>query len=111
MGAGLQVRLHKDVCLSGSFFLTRPLRITRSYKGTSEAVYETSSGAVDRETFRVSEQEVRLIEKPANLSFRLGLGYQFKSGVFPSTLFLFRNFGMIFSLPWYGLGYSISLSE
>ena len=111
VGAGLQVRLHKDVYLSGSFFLTRPLRITRSYKGTSEAVYETSSGAVDRETFRVSEQEVRLIEKPANLSFRLGLGYQFKSGVFPSTLFLFRNFGMIFSLPLYGLGYSISLSQ
>jgi len=111
VGAGMQVRLLKDVYLSGSFFVTRPLRITRSYKGTTEAVYETSNGAVDRELFRISEEEVRLSEKPANLSFRLGLGYQFKSGVFPSTLFIFRNFGMIFALPWYGLGYSISLSE
>lgn len=111
VGAGLQVRMYEGVYLSGSFFLARPLRITRSYTGTSEAVYETTSGAVDRETFRISEPDTRMTEKPANLSFRLGLTYRFKSGVFPSTLFLFRNFGMMYAMPWYGLGYSISLSE
>jgi len=111
IGAGLQVKMYEQVFLSGSFFLIRPLRITRSYNGISESVYETSSGAVDRESFKISEQDARLSEKPANLSFRLGVIYRFKSGVFPSALFLFRNFGMMYALPWYGLGYSISLSE
>lgn len=111
IGAGLQVKLYEQVFLSGSFFLIRPLRITRSYSGTTETLFESSSGAVDREVYKIGEGEVRLSEKPTNLSFRIGLQYRFLTGGFPSAFFLFRNFGMMYALPWYGLGYSISLSE
>jgi hypothetical protein len=97
--------------LTTTFVVSNPLRIAKTTEGTIETVYSNNSGGRDASILTVKDESVQK-KGDANLSLRLNLEYQFEtSGGDLLRVFIFRNFGLIYSLPWWGLGLSWSLPK
>lgn len=107
--AGVRHRLY-GFFLTTSFVVNRPLRIVRTTEGTIETVYTNNSGGRDASLFLINEETVQK-KGDMNLSLRMNLEYQFELGESLARVYVFRNFGLIYTLPWWGIGFSYSLPE
>lgn len=102
--AGVRGKLKNNWFFTPSLILNSPLRITRVLNGFTETVYSNDSGAEERDMIIISNESSVLEQKPANLSLNLKVEYQFLIRSAPAQVFLFRNFGLLYALPWWGIG-------
>jgi hypothetical protein len=107
--AGLRNRLAEGFFLSASFVFSNPLSITRITNGYTSTVFTTNGP--DTETFMEYVDDEKKVEKrgQSNLSFRLNAEYQFSMAGSLARVFIFRNFGLVYTLPWWGLGLSYTV--
>jgi hypothetical protein len=109
--AGIRNHLQGNWFLTSSFLLTSPLRIVRVLDGFTETTYSNNSGASDRDVIYIKNEKTVLTQKAADLSFRLNIEYQIRIGSAPAAFHFFRNFGLLYALPWWGLGFSYCINH
>jgi hypothetical protein len=109
--AGLRRRIKGDLFLTGSFLLTKPLVINRITNGYTQTVYSTNGPATETVTTYVKDEQKKDKRGEPNLSFRLSADYEFTLGSSDARVFLFRNFGIIYSLPWWGFGFAYTFKD
>ncbi len=107
--AGIRNRLNENFFLTTSLVMTSPLKIVRELNGFTENIYSNTSGAEERDVIYINNEITNLKQKAANISFRLNVEYQFVLSRSLARVFLFRNFGMLYALPWWGLGVSYTV--
>jgi hypothetical protein len=109
--AGLRKRLASGFFLTGSFIFHNPVRIRRITDGYTKTVYTTNGP--DTETFieYVKDEEKKYNRGELNLSLRFNAEYEFKMNGTPARVFMFRNFGLIYTLPWWGFGVAYTVKN
>jgi hypothetical protein len=106
--AGMRKQVSEDFFFSGAFVLTSPLKIERTLTGYTETTYSNNSGGEEKDKIYNNEQ-TKLSQKPANLSLRFTTEYQFELGNSLARVYLYKNFGLLYALPWWGIGFSYTL--
>ena len=109
--AGLRNRITDQIFLTSAFVLNKPLRVRRVTNGYTETIY-SSNGPLTETSMSYLINEEKIDKKSqANLSLRFTAEYQFTLNEQPARVYLFRNFGLIYTLPWWGLGFSYTFKS
>jgi hypothetical protein len=109
--AGVRNYVYENVFLTSSFVLTRPFRINRTTNGFTRTTYSNNSGGLETNTSYVNDLEQVFKKGDPDFSIRLHLEYQFDLSGTMARVFVFRNFGLIYKLPWWGVGFSASINN
>lgn len=108
--AGVRNFVYENVFLTSTFVLTRPLRVNRITNGYTKTTYSNNSGGTETITSYVTDLQQTFKRGDPNFSLRVCLEYQYDFSGTLTRVFVFRNFGLIYKLPWWGLGVSASLN-
>ena len=109
--AGLRNKIVSDLFLTSSFIFNNPVRIRRITDGYTKSVYTTNGPETETFIEYVNDEEKKYNRGELNLSLRFNLEYQFPVKSSLARVFLFRNFGLIYTLPWWGFGFSYTIKN
>ncbi len=108
--AGVRNRIAENFYLTSALVLNQPIIARRSSYGYALTTFSSSTSAEVAESIEFVQEEKKSVKGDANLSFRLRGEYQFSIGDNKASVLLFRNFGLMYSLPWWGLGFSFTVN-
>ena len=108
--AGARGRVAPGVYITGGLVFDRPMISKRQSEGYILTTYRTTGSPDTESTVAYLEDVKKKVRGDSNLSFRLRAEYEFRVGEAPASVYLFRNFGFIYTLPWWGFGFSYSLN-
>ncbi len=108
--AGARGRVAPGVFVTGGLVFDRPMISHRQTEGYILTTYSASGSPDTESTVAYLEEDKKKVRGESNLSFRLRAEYEFKISEAPASVYLFRNFGFIYTLPWWGFGFSYSLN-
>src|SRR5690606_22975363 len=100
--AGVRSRLAEYFYLTGGLVLNKPLVANRESRGFVLTTYSAAGNPDTESTISYLNEDRKKIKGDANLSFRLRIEFMYQIGDNQGSLQLFRNFGMIYTLPWWG---------
>ena len=107
--AGIRNHLFSNFFLTTGLLLNSPLKITRILNGSTVTKYSNVSGGTESDVIYIRNEQTTLKQKAANISFRLNFEYQFTLSSSLARVFLFKNFGLLYALPWWGIGVSYTV--
>lgn len=107
--AGLRGRVVKGLYLTGGLVFDRPLVSHRQNEGYVLTTYSASGSPDTESTISYLKQDRQKVKGDSNFSFRLRAEYEFPLGESTGAVYLFRNFGFVYTLPWWSVGFSYSL--
>ena len=108
--AGVRVHAANGFYVTGGLAFNRPLSAKRQSEGYILTTYSTEGAPETETTIAFLEDPNKKVKGDSNLSLRLRAEYEFDVGDSKGAVFLFRNFGFIYTLPWWGIGFSYSLN-
>lgn len=112
---GYRVKLFRGLGIQPSFVILGFNRTIENQEGkytyTESSGYSTAPGAPPNyflQTITPINQTVRY-QDDGRVSFRLRAFYNFRINKRVNSIFVFRNLGIGYNLPWWGLGYGVVL--
>jgi len=109
--AGIRNQIVRQVYLTSSLALTKPVIVKQSTSGNTGTVYSNNSGGSDSISGIFNEETKKVQHPPQNLSFHFSVEYQFALGTSMARVYLSRYFGLIYLQPWWGLGFSYTVKK
>jgi hypothetical protein len=108
---GPRKKLEENFYLTILAVVNNPIRVTKVVNGYNDAIY-TNNANTNTETNRAIITDEKTVSKKGdlNLSFRLKIEYQLEFSGSPLMVSVYRNFGLIYTLPWWGLGISFTVN-
>jgi hypothetical protein len=108
---GVRNKIYRQFFLQSELVLTRPLNIKTVVNGYDETTFENKNTSETQSTFFYTDnQESTLKKGETNVSLRLTAQYQFTLAELPVRAYLYRNFGFVFTAPWWSAGVSVTLN-
>jgi hypothetical protein len=108
--AGFRKLLSPDFFIVPSFLVNSPMKIKKTLNGVTRSDFSNNSGGRDSVISFTRNLVTEQKKGDPNLSFRLQIEYQFYLSDMPARITIFRNFGLLYKLPWWGLGLSFTIS-
>ena len=109
LSAGLRIKVREHFFVTGGFAYGRPLSAKRASEGYVLTTYSAAGSPETETTIAYLQEPEKKVKGASNLSFRLKAAYEFTLGGSNGNVFLFRNFGFIYTLPWWGIGAGYTL--
>jgi hypothetical protein len=109
--AGIRNRIYDNIFLTSAFVLVSPLKINRTINGKTETFFTSNSGDSSYFVTYNNNEQRKYKRTDQNLCLRFTLEYQFTVGASLARVYLFRNLGLISTLPWWGLGISYTVKH
>jgi hypothetical protein len=109
--AGIRNQLVEPLFLTSLLVLTKPVSVTQTVKGRTDTYYSNNSGGSENFTVIVNEEKRKVEKPPQNISLRFAVDYQFGLGASPARVYLARNLGIIYTQPWWLIGFSYTVKN
>jgi hypothetical protein len=106
--AGARNQLFKNVFLTTGLVFSKPMVTQSENRGYVLTTYSATGSPETESTVAYLSTPRQKVKGASNLSFRLRVEYQFSIGESKMCAYVFRNFGMIYTLPWWGFGTAYS---
>jgi hypothetical protein len=106
--AGARNQLFKNVFLTTGLVFSKPVSAKSENRGYVLTTYSATGNPDTESTVAYIAEEPKKVKGAGNISFRLRLEYQFAVGDSKMSGYVFRNFGLIYTLPWWGFGVGYS---
>jgi hypothetical protein len=106
--AGIRNKLFPNVYLTSALAFNKPMFTRRESSGYILTTYSTPGSPDTESTVAYITDPKKKVKGDSNLSLRLRLEYQFQLSQSKAGVFVFRNLGLIYTLPWWGVGLTVA---